>query len=70
MVAKSGLVPCESHRRLPTIDLSSVERERRSWVDSLECGTESTGWPVRYGVLVGFAVESLLLVMSCSENAC
>ena len=67
---KSGRVPCESHKSDPTMDLSSDDKLSRSLVDILQCATESTGWPDRYGVFVGLACSSLFEAIICSANAC
>lgn len=70
MVLRSGRVPWESHRSEPTIERSSDASCWRSEVERLECGTESTGWPDRYGDAVVLACCILCVENICSANAC
>ena len=52
---RSGRVPCDSHRMEPTMERSSDASLSLSLSVILLSGTESTGWPDRYGDFAGLA---------------
>ena len=70
IVARSGRVACDNQIRDLTMDQSSDDKRWRSSVVNLFVGTESTGWPVRYGVEVMVASVRFIDEISCSANAC